>query len=286
MTGGTTIGQRPRAKTRVICVLSVPRTGSTVFCRAARQLTGVEALEEIFKGNKSGWPERLGTLPDLIAATGLDVPSDITFRDFVRTHPNAVVDYLLARTEKPVLLFKVFPNHLSHLDLESLLARPDIAVAFIRRAQLQAHISHQIAKETRAWEGMDTTRQKARLTLSEFEEYTRDLNAWFSFCEAVVQRHAVPHCEFEYDRDLNTPLIAQNLRDRLHPLAEDIGQLCQSDHLPEKQNREDDPARKVDNWAAFERALRRHPDHAAVFKDAAMGRVRLTPRGLLRFLRR
>jgi hypothetical protein len=249
------------AEVTILCLIGVPRTGSTQVMRALSSFHDVTAYGEIFHPNKC-YGLRGPFLDELRGRTEESFPADPgapATIDFVRHHPRQVLDALAEAAGSGCAALKIFPNHLEPelMDTE-VLGRDDVEPVFLRRRVIDSYVSGLKSKQANAWQYHDTTDITAVADIDGFVSWSRNQQRWYTRCVEAVAAAGKPMRLMTYEREIEPGIHATFAY--LSTLLEQIGVSAAGDpqavdSMP-RQDRSSDLSEKVENWEDFERDLR------------------------------
>src|ERR1700754_118237 len=119
---------------RFICVLAMPRTGSSHLNKLLKSIPEINAKSELFhkKAPIVFAPREVGELEK--RSGGVKVEDKDAFAKWRRAHPAATLEALRDARRGHVVAFKVFPGHLAReLIQDELFTRDYIGFAVLRR---------------------------------------------------------------------------------------------------------------------------------------------------------
>ena len=256
----------------IICILAIPRTGSTRVIALLSQLSGLRVRTEIFHPKRSF----------LLAAEDLRLisaaahhqfiaPDDPALLHFMRTNPGLCLDSLVkdATTERAPLVFKLFPGHISRHSLCSeLFSRKDVRYIVIKRRPFDSYVSALKAKELSTHNNKNTTALKVKVPILDFVAWLNRSLKWYEFCANEIARYEASSIELLYERDINVDdhkcLETLQLALRRFGISTEI-ERPNSTFSSIKQDLTLHPRDKVSNWATFNASLRLLRQHSRAF---------------------
>ena len=258
---------------RVVCVLGVPRSGST---RTISILSGFENLcvrGEIFQQSEIRLPA--DDAAALARSVGLGTLSSVgavqQFVLWLRLHPNETINWLQATYPGRTVAFKLFGGHIaSEIELERLFARQDIRFLRMRRRPIDAYVSLKKARAAKAVRNVVTTGIKVDGSLSEFLDQWARHKRWYARCSAMMNadRRACLDVSFDGEVSLSDERFGVALREKLKILGIDSGKFVGVTDTPvTRQDFAASYAEKLSNWSTFSAALRAHPDQFEAFTE-------------------
>lgn len=264
------------AKTRSICLLALPRTGSSYLCDLMMAHPQVESHSELFHRRAVflGVPERprlIRFFSQVLQASLVDY-QDRRLVDFAHSQPRKFLDLLAEQSNKPYLFFKVFPRHLPWDVIEDqLLANREVGKLFLYRDPLQTYVSFLLGRLSDTWSHQDTTLMRVKVDPDEFLAFTDRNQAWQRNCEATLQAMDQPYASIQYEtlRTLNSNVEVTNLICRLleslgillDPVAADA---FDSLNIRPIQNRRAHVRESMSNFDELARALERRGRSALI----------------------
>jgi LPS sulfotransferase NodH len=257
---------------RFICILAMPRTGSSYLGGLLEGDGHFNYKAELFHQNTVRRLSEADLQAHRAASHG-QITDDASLCAWRSAHPGRTLDLLFESGGRRPLLFKLFPRHIKHeLLLSELFARDDVAYILLRRRPIESFISLQKANALQVWGRVDTTMRKPELMPERFVAWAKESIAW----DRLIARHLVPRtrriAEVSYERHLNVADPAAARRAALDAiealgLQQPIKWWRQCDLI--RQDREDRYQARVANWHEFEAQLRADPAKAALL-DWAM----------------
>jgi len=249
---------------RFLCVLAMPRTGSSHLNKLLRSIPEINAKSELFHKRVQVVlaPRELREI-EKRAGVGTVADKD-AFAAWRRANPAATLEALRDAGRNPIVAFKVFPDHLRRpLIEEQLFARGDIGFAVLRRRPIECFISSRKALQAGTFTLIDTTDLKVALSPGEFAAWARTMRQWYRWIRRSLDARG-PYAAISYEEHLDGMPAERSLTEivaRLAPLGFDLTmpaaiiEGARQDKEPRYQDR-------VANWDAFEAEVRADPDSA------------------------
>lgn len=251
------------SRPQFLCVLAMPRTGSSHLNKLLKSIPEFNAKSELFHAKRQVVlsPRELAMLKH---RSGVDVENKPAFAAWRRAHPLATLEAIRdGAWRKRIVAFKVFPGHVEQSLLEAeLMARDDTAFAILSRRPIESYISGCKARNAGTFSRQDTTGIKPELSAEGFGSWARKMRRWYRWCEETLEAKAKPFARISYERHLDRESGADAVRDLialLRPLGFDT--LSEPAEVIEgqRQDRERRYQDRVANWAAFETEVRADP---------------------------
>ena len=258
------------AKTRFICVLASPRTGSNLLFSLLRNCQGLNLKYELFHPK---WAQSVTEIDRqaLGLRAGSNLEDDEALCAWRKEHPGKTLETLYKSGKKNPLIFKVFPNHLSYERLhDEIIARDDVGYILLRRRAIESYISEVKAKEFQTFHKIDTTLLPPRIKPAHFIRWATKIREWYDWLEKEIPSSGSRYTKLSYERDLDIPKIKVALGNAVKAM-DDAGLPCtmKKTDLVVSTKRQDHETRyqdRVSNWPAFEAALRANPEHAELLE--------------------
>lgn len=251
------------APVRIVCVLAMPRTGSTHLMRLLKGCPEFDVKSELFK---QGYKLRRADKRAIMAASGLAPDDELT--EWRRLNPAKVLDILFESGGGRPVFLKLFPGHLSERQIEAeMFPRSDIRYISLRRRPIECFISHCKARHYGVHGKVDTTSLKPSLNAKRFVFWARKARAWQDWIEAELAAKRLPFLDVIYETQLEnvaSQVALAGILDRLAGLGLPRVPLPKEIASGERQDREPDYRARVANWAEFESQIRSVPAHAAL----------------------
>src|SRR6202000_828707 len=171
---------------KFICVLAMPRTGSSHVNKLLKSIPQVNAKSELFH---RAAPARF-TNPENRALAKRGAPVDdtravTTCRRETRVAP---LEGLSEGSREPVVAFKVFPNHLPRPVMnEAFFTRDDMAFLLLRRPFIECYISGIKARSAGMFTQVDTTTIKPSLSVEDFVAWSERVRRWYGWFERTLE---------------------------------------------------------------------------------------------------
>jgi hypothetical protein len=249
---------------RLICVLSIGRTGSNHLCDILTCIPEIDSRAELFNPKRSCHMHR-HELAELARRAGKCFePSDACAEalETMRRRPRLVLDCLssLMPPEKRVLSFKVLMGQLTSRQIErKIIGRPDTVIAFLCRRPVDAFISHRKAMHLQQWRDTDTTDVKIEIDAQYFVKWWRKRAAWHIRMEAECWYRRKPFHHLTYEDDVAGPPAEAARRFCAILARHGLADLAFPDDSrisgAERQDRTPSVAERVSNWREFQRGL-------------------------------
>lgn len=176
----------------LICLVSHPRSGSTVFMRGAQDRFDLNAFYEVFHSHENIVQEHI---TQALGSAGLQkivetVASDAKagFREFSLTFPDQYLTLLHRNSNAAHMFFKIFPGHIKNLEsLKSTLMRAD-KVIFLLRNTLHSYISDRIARKVGTYANVKTSHLKVEYVERDFVSWHNQIVNYFSCVKEILAK--------------------------------------------------------------------------------------------------
>ncbi len=248
----------------MLCILGMARSGSSYLCAVLANQPAIDGRFEIFNPKQIEYlrPEELRELSRRSGKTFPAVAEDPVAIQVVRESPTRTLECLMdmLQPEKRLLTFKVLRRQLRVRKVrKEIIARPDTAIAILRRRPIDAFISSRKARLLQRWEGVDTTNVKIDIEVGDFLKWWDATAEWYRDLEKACWRLGKPfhRLSYEDDVDVEPSLLVQRLR-RLATacgINDLVGSVIGSPTIFARQDRTSDVEARVANWPAFHRSL-------------------------------
>ena len=240
---------------RLICLIARGRTGSTYVADLLTKTGFVEYRGEVFHRRKTHGvtlDEVRLMFPDReIGASLTDTP------DLVRKNPERVLAHFKKERAASIeaVCFKVFPPHLE-VDRFSkcILEADDVTKVILDRSPIDSFISLSKAQQLQQWELVDTSELKIQLNAEHYVRWHHKQKKWLDEVIDVLESTGSKYSVLNYadlkidDHDHNLALVLNKLE--VAGLTLD-GEIVAGDSSYFKQDRQQDPHKKVTNWHKF-----------------------------------
>ena len=250
---------------RLVCLVSVARSGTNYLASLLSRISEVAVRHEIFNKSRCQTMHR-DELAEFSRRSGQNFPLLCDHPEAVsalRRHPGIAVDCLadFMPPDKALLFFKVFRLQLLvHEVRKAIIERPDTIIVVLRRRPIDTFISLRKALHQQQWYGQDTTGLKISIDADDFIGWWGRTNAWFHDVEAACWTANKPLHRLQYEDDVNVP--AANVIARFHEILAQHG-MSKLTVLPEgepseirRQDRNSELHDRVANWSEFAQCLR------------------------------
>lgn len=249
-----------------ICLLAMPRTGSSYLADLLSRHPDIEVHTELFHRAACflGVAHRDRLTPLLAREVGRPLAD---FRDpalvaWVHQHPERFLELLAQQRTAPHLFLKIFPRHLDLVDLDrAILHAPPITSLLLKRHPLTTFVSQLKAMETNSWSHRDTTGLQVQTDAIRFLEYVERREAWYSHIRSALQKQQRPVIEIQYET-LTACGSEQAALDLLVDAIDQAGCTLNRIELPpdqqgirQKQDRSTNPLSAIHDVARFIRDL-------------------------------
>jgi LPS sulfotransferase NodH len=243
---------------KFICVLAMPRTGSSHVNKLLKSIPQVNAKSELFHRAQ---PARF-TQPEnkALAKRGAPVDDVQAMIEWRRENPVATLEGVSEGSREPVVTFKVFPNHLPRPVMnDAFFTRDDMAFLLLRRRFIECYISGIKARSAGLFTQIDTTALKPTLSTERFVEWSERVRRWYGWFERTLEERGKPYDTISFERHLDGKTGRESL-EFIMPMLEHQGftQLTMPTNVIEGE-RQDQEARyqdRVANWDEFVQAMR------------------------------
>lgn len=256
---------------RFLCIFAIPRTGSSHLDKLLRSCPEFNAKSELFHRNHVG-VFRQKEMALLKERSGGAVTDTESFKLWRRDHPRQTLEALYEGGGERIVVFKVFPNHLTKKILEAeFFPRSDMAFAVLRRRPIEAFISTLKANSVSTYTLIETTNLKPSLKIKEFQQWARRTKAWYKFTRKALEARGTPYAQISYGKHLNG-LSGRESLERILPMLEPLG--ISGIPMPreviegERQDKEARYQDRVDNWDEFVAEAESDPNIARLLKWA------------------
>ncbi len=257
---------KPAAGTppRLLCIFGIARSGSNYLCSILANQKLIEGRFEIFNRIRSNYmrPEELVELARRSGEAFPPVTEDAEAIRVIRADPTRTLDCLrdMVPVGKRLFTFKVLRKQLRVRQLsDAIIARPDTAIAILRRRPIDAYVSHRKATQLRLWAEVDTTDLKVEIDARDFLAWWQATADWYWRVEKACWKRRKPFQRLSYEDDVDVApeLLVERLRKLLaesgaaDAMGPDIGpptRFVRQDRAPAVEQR-------VANWPAFEQEL-------------------------------
>jgi len=252
-------------KLKYICVLAVPRTGSSHLCHLLHSCPGINMKSELFhpKGVHLVNKQDHEVLRALSGGAITDNDSLCLWR---AAHPGATLEALHESGGGRPLVFKLFGSHVTRDLVESeIFARGDTGFIVLRRRPIESFISGLKARSVDRHTKVDTTAVKPEADPVRFVKWARYVQRWYEWIDEQIAARGLPAIRTSYETHLKSVAPQDALTNTLAAL-EGIGfphfETGRKLFFATQQDREERFQDRVANWDAFEAALRANKWHA------------------------
>lgn len=242
-----------------VCILAVPRTGSSHLCHLLHSCPGINMKSELFhpKGVHLVNKRDHEILRALSNGEITDNPSLCQWR---AAHPTATLEALHESGGKRPLVFKLFGSHLAReLVEQEIFSRTDIGYIVLRRRPIESYISGLKARTVAKHSKVDTTDVKPEADPERFVKWAGYVQRWYDWLDEQIAARRLPVVRMSYETHLKTVPPQEALASTLAAL-EEIGlphfDTARKLYFATQQDREERYQDRVTNWDAFEQALR------------------------------
>jgi hypothetical protein len=251
---------------RFLCIFAMPRTGSSRLVQLLTHYPKLNVKGELFH---SIWVGRLSKYDRAALAAASDgvATDDTGLRAWRCRHPGKTLETLYESGGGNTVVFKVFPFHVAKEDIAAeIIDRADAAYAILKRRPIESYISSLKAKETGAYERMDTTRMQPVLQPPDFVRWATRMMDWYQWCEVSLKAAGKPVLRMNYENDLSgsDETVIGKSSEILATAGIDAGSPSRPKQAQARQDRESRYQDRVANWAEFEAAIRSEPNGATL----------------------
>ncbi len=249
---------------RFLCIIAMPRTGSSHLDKLFRSCRELNSKSEMFHGHAGFLTSHREKAA--LEALGCEVSDDKRKFAMWRRHNAVATLDALYRAHNRFVVFKVFPSHLKPPMLEAeFLPRDDMAFAVLRRRPIECYISGVKTRTSHKFSKVDTTAIKAVLEVGDFLQWATRMRRWYRWAYAALKARGQPFARLSFEEHLDG-LSGEESLERIIPLLTPLG--FPDVKIPRKifeglrQDKEPLFKERVANWDAFEDAARADPDAA------------------------
>ncbi|HWA90900.1 MAG TPA: sulfotransferase [Rhizomicrobium sp.] len=242
---------------KFICVLAMPRTGSSHVNKLLKSIPQVNAKSELF--HRAAQARFTRREADALERRGAPVDDNEAMIAWRRANPAATIEGIQEGSREPVLAFKVFPNHLPRPVMrDAFFTRDDMAFLLLRRRPIECYISGLKARSAGSFTLIDTTAMKPALDIDDFLEWSERVRRWYGWFQHTLEEEGKPFGTISFERHLDGKTGRQSL-ELILPMLKDAGfdMLTMPNEVIEGE-RQDQEARyqdRVANWDAFVEAM-------------------------------
>lgn len=258
-----------------LCILAVPRTGSSHLCHLLHSCPGINMKSELFhpKG------VHLMTKRDheaLRALSGGEIADNPSLCQWRAAHPGATLEALHECGGKRPLVFKLFGSHLAReLMMQEIFSRGDTGYIVLRRRPIESYISGLKARTVARHGKVDTTDVKPDADPERFVKWAGYIQRWYAWLDEQIAARDLPAIRMSYETHLKSVPPQAALQNTLAAL-EEIGfphfDAARKLYFATQQDREERYQDRVANWPAFERTLRAKPRFSKLLDWAEQAR--------------
>lgn len=243
---------------RFICVLAMPRTGSSHVNKLLKSFPQVNAKSELYH------PQQMPNLSPREEAEfekrGAPVGDAEAFNPWRKQHPVETLEAIYEGGRRRIVAFKVFANHLKRPTLTSeFFSRDDMGFVILKRRPIECFISGMKARKAGRFTKVDTTAIKPELSAERFLEWARRMRMWYRWADEELEARGKPYGVISYERHLDGKTGEESMA-YLLPMLKSLGfaTLTMPHEVIEGERQDQEPRYqdRVANWAAFEDALR------------------------------
>lgn len=246
---------------KYILVIAFQRTGSSYLCDALNDFSNIYGAQEIYQSDKLGLNyDNINEIRSLYQIEShidnestLKHPKIIQDRDL--NHYTNILKHVEASTKKPIIAFKIFPNHnINITSVYELLSFSNTIPIILKRNFIDIYISHRRAKTSNQYAGTKYDQQKIIFDKAEFEMMYYMYQNWYDLIEKYLQSKSINYHVIEYEKDI----LNNDLHSKIKEIVEitdgiDIGDLIekrQSDFIKQGEDNVDYET-IIENYADF-----------------------------------
>ncbi len=259
---------------RFICVLAIPRTGSSHVNKLLKSIPQINAKSELFHQNT---PAHLAPREEAaLERSGARVDDRDLFNAWRRRNPFKTLEAIAQGGRGSVVAFKVFPNHLPRDTVRTeFFASDEVGIVVLKRRPIECFISSSKARSVRTFTKVDTTALKTSLSAEGFAEWAPRMRKWYGWAENDLNERGKPFGTISYERHLDGKTGRESL-EYILPMLRSLGfdRLSMPDEVIEGERQDQEPRYRdrVANWDAFEEELRADVEHSELL-DWAMAQT-------------
>ena len=231
---------------RAFVILSVPRSGSNLFCHMLSTVPGILCFHELFHRREVYVGKEHLNDYDLGAAKERNAdPLGFLARAFDANH------------DKTATGFKLFPGH-NETILHYCLYRPDIQkILLVRKNALKVYSSHLIAQQTDHWASDQNNRtagkhHRVHVDIKKFARYCAFNERYFDYLREQLERTGQRYLSLEFE-DMGLPGF-----DAIRTAAAELGcPVSDSTELKMPIQRQNSPllSERIENYSELQKNL-------------------------------
>lgn len=257
------------SRTKLVCLIAAPRTGSSYICDLLDNHPDVESHSELFHREATfigvRHRDRVVKLLRHKAEIDFDDYRDQRLVEFAHREPQHLIQQLQQASSASVLFFKLFPRHLDSAEFErTILRNSSIAKLILDRDRLATFVSLRKAVEKQQWSHSDTSQQQVRIDAHAYARWWKETQAWYDQCRDSLRDASQPFEEMSYESLTSGPDLESHLDfvvESLRKLGVSIRSTAEFDTTNiatrPKQNRNPQPSDSIANFKEFLKQLKR-----------------------------
>ena len=189
-----------------ISILSIPRTGTNYLCGLIGLFKEIDSLFEIYHNRAvyMGNSRLLNRIIDYLNCNyRLEIKNnyDTAFVNFVRQHPQEMLDIIRLQSDKKYISFKIFPNHLSQQNLNDVIIQNErVKKILIKRNLLDVYFSLRFAEMIKSWSDRDTSNLKLDFKIDDFIDWYEYYQQYYNFLESKFKNSGGTIAVLEYEK--------------------------------------------------------------------------------------
>ena len=189
-----------------ISILSIPRTGTNYLCGLMGLFKEIDSLFEIYHNRAVyiGKSHLASKIIDYINCNyQLEIKNhyDTAFVNFVRQHPQEMLDIIRLQSNKKYISFKIFPNHLSEQNLNDVIIQNKrVKKILIKRNLLNVYLSLRFAEMIKRWSDRDTSNLKLNFEINDFVDWYARYRQYYDFIESKLKNSGGTITVLEYEQ--------------------------------------------------------------------------------------
>lgn len=243
---------------RFVCVLSIPRTGTSHLCELLKSCPEINVKGELFHKSLVEYTDEHEVAALRATAQGA-ITDDASLFAWRLEHPRETLETMYEAGGRRVVFLKLFPTHLYYESVKpALFGRGDIRFLLLRRRPIECFVSEVKARSTTIYRQHDTTAMKPVLDTAHFMAWAKKHRRWYEMMDSLLAESGVPFANITYEHDI----VRENDRETLSRMLATLQGLglppLMIESAPEglpRQDREPMLNRRVANWKEFRTAV-------------------------------
>ena len=205
---------------KYIIIIGFQRTGSSYLCEILNNFQNIFGAQEIFQSDKLGL--NYDSVDDIkkLYSINYNTDNEAVLKNYYILEKRDTQHYINTLklieeiTDKPIISFKIFPNH--HLNISAvyeLLSSANVIPIVLKRNFNDIYVSYKRAEITNNYSNNNYDNQKITFDKIEYELLSYMYNMWYELVENYMLENSINYHSITYENDINTSNFENKIRE-------------------------------------------------------------------------